>query len=330
MTVLYIDGACGSPRFDQSLQLARDDPSIVSLVFVSAQICDVAADQIVQLLCLGGDKQRNWQSILLSNCSGDGVDTVIAAALQVVHDFEIRGAKGVTPEHSLAIQQGLQRTATLTKLCFSITSSLDEESCRLISEGLRDNRSLTALHFSCCKVFPPVTSSFIDLLSSGKETIQSLRLDSCRLEDCQLRDVFETLQTFQNLQHLSFPYNRCESLGYQALALLLQSPTCRIQELDCSRQHVNTIHGEYLDGVFDSIPSSLTRLNLSYCPLNDQQVCSLHNCGLYTVNRCLLSSSVSLFLFSSMYISILFYADEKDCILSTEYSIIKRIVPLWL
>jgi Ran GTPase-activating protein (RanGAP) involved in mRNA processing and transport len=281
MVLGFIEGCAGLQRFDTAIANARNDESVIELALICIPFCDQSMEQVVALLQI---QQRNWKSILISNCSGK-VDVILEAISRVhVTHLEIRSL-----DHfdrviiGCALGKCLTSNEHLKKLTLSIVT-LSNDAIEAITNEVAENASvIESVRLSCCTIQEDAIPSIAGWLRQ-LQCLQSLKVDSCGLEDDRMAELVQALFFHPRLEELLFPYNQCSSKTISTISDLLLSDHCQLRNLDCGQQHSSESNdddfldiGPLVSSLNNPTETTLRVLNLSYSKIRCNDMVVLAN-----------------------------------------------------
>jgi hypothetical protein len=279
MVLAFIEGFVASQRFHRAIEAVQNDESINELAFVCVSFCDETIEIISNRLL--GQHQRTWNSILISSCSGNLAAAIGCVLRADVESLELRSLQSFDETIGGAVGQGLASSETLKKLTLSILT-LRKEAIVAMGNAIKEkngppiNSGLESLRLSCCTIPTDAMKDVATSLLSRITSLQTIKLDSCKLEDAQMSIFLEALRFHPNLKDIIFPYNKCGSETIQKISQHLSAADCQIRTLDCGRQYnedVTIDFGPMMLALKHN--SSLLSLNISYTTLGCRDAIAL-------------------------------------------------------
>jgi Ran GTPase-activating protein (RanGAP) involved in mRNA processing and transport len=179
----------------------------------------------------------------------------------------------------LALGLNLQTNTLLTQLEL-FEEELMGVPVRDLAEGLMVTKSLRLLELSFCQF----DNKGVEMLALGlhqNQSLESLLLPGCELEDDQITQVIQSLLNHPRLGHIKLFRNHCGTEGASAVAKLLAAPPTRdetdttrpaiIRSLDLKYQQFERANKLDLGLISSQLAENtyLTSLILSFNKLND-------------------------------------------------------------
>ena len=231
---------------------AKENEVITVLHVHAEQIDENTASAVCDLL---EHEDRQWESI-----------SFISRGERLFHEKPL--GKAVLSTHQLF--RSTFRNALALKH-FRITTTICHEVASLIAHGICDNTTIQSLDFRRSIFEKRSVAKLCEGLCSNKE-LTKVDLSSCNLEDSDVAEIAAALQNHPSLSSLVLAFNNCGEKGGCQLSRLLQSPSCKVRELDLSFQHRDGFSKLECHSILNAIKgsTSLKSLNLTCNRLSDE------------------------------------------------------------
>ena len=146
---------------------------------------------------------------------------------------------------------------------------IGEVGCELLKAFQENNSNLTTLRIWACNIRNASERVIINTTLSSCTNIKRMYFNHNNMTDEQLLPMVEAIRGHRSLGTLSLNYNRFGNVGCQALASLLQDPSCNINTLDIHHNHINN---EGAIAIANSLASNnkLMNLDITHNQMNDE------------------------------------------------------------
>jgi Leucine Rich repeat len=154
---------------------------------------------------------------------------------------------------------------------FRLTATVCDTSAALLAEGIRHNETIESLDLRWSSFEAGCITKLCEGLRSNKG-LKNIDLSSCDLDDDEIAEIVSALQNHPSLVSLVLPFNNCGELGGYQISLLLESPSCRLRNLDLSFQQRDRRGKLVCHSVLSALKknTSLHTLNLTCNKLDDR------------------------------------------------------------
>ena len=142
-----------------------------------------------------------------------------------------------------------------------IRNPVGDVGCELL-RSFENSSQLTALHIFSCDIRNAEERVIINTTLGSCTNLKTIYFNFCNMTDEQLLPMVDAIRGHSSLQKLSLHDNMIGNAGCEALATLLEDPSCNLQDLDLSQNQIGNDGG---NAIINSLASNtkLTNLNLS-------------------------------------------------------------------
>jgi len=120
-----------------------------------------------------------------------------------------------------------------------IRNPVGEVGCELLKAFQENNSNLTTLRIWSCDIGSVDERAIINTTLSSCTHLKRMHFNHNNMTDEQLLPMVEAIRGHRSMEVLQLNYNRIGNVGCQALATLLQDPSCNLHTLDIHHNHIN-------------------------------------------------------------------------------------------
>jgi len=178
--------------------------------------------------------------------------------------------------------EGIKQNSSINKFKLNgfsyigLDNQIGEVGCEILKAFQENNNHLTALHIWACDLSNADERFVISTTLSSCTNLKTINLTNSGLNDEQLSLMVEAMRGRASLQELHLWANRIGNTGCQALATLLQDPSCNLVTLDI---HHNQIGNEGAIAIANSLANDdkLKKLDLRGNQIGNESAIAIAN-----------------------------------------------------